>query len=205
MTKKTNLHLVHALLGVPVQECLALEHRRELVVHTLEQLLDASAVPDERHRHLEALGRDVALSAQHVVRDPLNEVGAVLVLYVLHLLLDLLHRDLAAEDGGDSEVAAVAGVAGGHHVLGIEHLLGELSDGDSTVLLRVLGGQGGIAGHEEVQTRERHYQRRSVRGNTTKLAEPNIPMLTASLRRSELSWPGKRRQVVIPDITTLTR
>ena len=29
--------------------------------------------------------------------------------------------------------------------------------------------------------------------------------LTASLRRSELSWPGKRRQQVTPDITAETR
>ena len=30
-------------------------------------------------------------------------------------------------------------------------------------------------------------------------------MLTANLRRSELSWPGKRRQVVTPDMVAETR
>ena len=30
-------------------------------------------------------------------------------------------------------------------------------------------------------------------------------MLTASLRRSLLSWPGNRRQVVTPDMTAETR
>jgi len=30
-------------------------------------------------------------------------------------------------------------------------------------------------------------------------------MLTANFRRSELSWPGKRRQVVTPDMTAETR
>ena len=30
-------------------------------------------------------------------------------------------------------------------------------------------------------------------------------MLTASLRRSQLSWPGKRRQQVVADMTAATR
>ena len=30
-------------------------------------------------------------------------------------------------------------------------------------------------------------------------------LLTASLRRSQLSWPGKRRQKVVADITAATR
>lgn len=30
-------------------------------------------------------------------------------------------------------------------------------------------------------------------------------MLTASLRRSEFSWPGNRKQVVTPDMTADTR
>lgn len=41
-------------------------------------------------------------------------------------------------------------------------------------------------------------------GGHTKI-ESHTPMLTASLRKSEFSWPGKRRQVVIPDMTMDTR
>ena len=45
-----------------------------LLRHALEHLLDGSRVADEAHRHLQALRRDVAHTALHVVRDPLDEV-----------------------------------------------------------------------------------------------------------------------------------
>ena len=45
-------------------------------------------------------------------------------------------------------------VAGGHHVLGIEHLLGELGDGEGTVLLGSSGGKWGESGHEKVESGE---------------------------------------------------
>merc|ERR1712066_787041 len=41
------LHLVHALPGVPVEERLAPEHRGELLRDPLEQLLDGSGVANE--------------------------------------------------------------------------------------------------------------------------------------------------------------
>ena len=41
-----------------------------------------------------------------------------------------------------------------HHVLGIEHLLGELWDGEGSVLLRSSGGKWGETLHEEVETWE---------------------------------------------------
>jgi len=53
-----------------------------------------------------------------------------------------------------SEVATVAGVGGGHHVLGIEHLLSEFGDGDGTELGAATGSQGSETDHEEMQTRE---------------------------------------------------
>jgi hypothetical protein len=148
------LHLIHALLGVPMQERLALEHGRELVAHALEQLLDCGRVAEERDGDLHPARRDVALRREHVVRDPLHEVGRILVLHVLHLFLDLLHRHLAAEDGGDGQVPAVPGVRGGHHVLRVEHLLSELGDGDGAVLRTAARREWREAGHEEVQTGE---------------------------------------------------
>ena len=91
------LHLVHALTGVPVKEGLAAEHGRELLGHALEHLLDGGGVADEGGRHLEALGGDVADGRLDVVRDPLDEVRGVLVLDVEHLLVDLLGGHAAAE------------------------------------------------------------------------------------------------------------
>ncbi|KAF8290533.1 hypothetical protein TcYC6_0003130 [Trypanosoma cruzi] len=72
---------------VPVQERLAAEHRRELLAHAAKHLLDAGVVADKGDGHLQALGRDVADGGLDVVRDPLNEVGRVLVLHVEHLLV----------------------------------------------------------------------------------------------------------------------
>lgn len=72
----------------------------------------------------------------------------------LELVLDLLHGDLSAVDAHDSEVAAVAGVRGSHHVLGVEHLLGELGNRDGAVRGGAARGEGREADHEEVQTGE---------------------------------------------------
>ena len=45
-------------------------------------------------------------------------------------------------------------ITGSHHVLGIEHLLGELGDGESAVLLGSTGSKWSKTGHEEVETGE---------------------------------------------------
>ena len=129
------LHLVHTLTGVPVEESLSPEHSSELLGDPLEHLLDSSGVSDEGHGHLKALGGDVADGGLDVVGDPFHEVGGVLVLDVEHLLVDFLGRHSSSEEGRGSQVATVAGVSSAHHVLGIEHLLGELGDGKSSVLL----------------------------------------------------------------------
>lgn len=57
----SELHLVHALLGVPMQEGLATEHGSELVADTLEELLDGGRVTEEGNSHLLAAGSNVTL------------------------------------------------------------------------------------------------------------------------------------------------
>merc|ERR1719161_2112752 len=148
------LHLVHTLASVPVKEGLTTEHASELLRHTLPQLLDGGRVAEEHRCHLKALWWDIAHRGLDVVGDPLNKVARVLVLDVKHLLINLLGGHAATEEGGAGEVAAVTGIGGAHHVLGIEHLLGELWHGEGTVLLGATGGKWGEASEEEVESGE---------------------------------------------------
>ena len=182
------LHLIHALAGVPMQESLATEHGSELLRDALEQFLDGGGVADEGGGHLQAAGRDVAHGGLDVVGDPFHEVAAVLVLHVLDLLLHLLHGHAAAEYGGDGEVAAVTRVAGSHHVLGVEHLLGQLGHGQGPVLLGAAGGQGSEAGHEEVETGEGDH----VDGQFTQIGV----QLTRETQTSCDARHGERDEVV---------
>jgi len=137
-----------------MQESLSSEHSSELFTDTFEQFLDGSAVSNESGRHLQSTWWDITDSSLDVVWNPFNEVGRVLVLDVEHLFINFLGGHSSSEKGGGSEVAAVSGVSGAHHVLGIEHLLGEFGDGEGSVLLGSSGGQGGETNHEEVETGE---------------------------------------------------
>merc|ERR1719265_2473007 len=150
------LHLVHSFSSVPVQESLTAEHGSEVLGHALEHLLNGSTVTGESDRHFETLWRNVADAGLDVVRNPLDEVGGVLVLHVEHLLVSLLGGHTATEKRGSSEVATVARISGAHHILGIEHLLRQLRHREGAVLLGATGGQRSEAGHEEVETRERN-------------------------------------------------
>jgi hypothetical protein len=153
----SELHLVHTLTSVPMQESLAPEHGSELVTDTLEELLDGGRVTNEGGGHLEAAGRNGAEGGLDVIGDPLNEVGGVLVLDVAHLVLDLLHGDLTTEVGRAGQVTTVAEVRSSHHVLGVEHLLGELGNGDGAEGVGATAGQRSETDHEEVETGEGNH------------------------------------------------
>ena len=54
------------------------------------------------------------------------------------------------------------GVAGRHHVLGVEHLLGQLGHRQRSVLLGAAGSEGGEPGHEEVEPGEGNHVDRQL-------------------------------------------
>jgi len=137
-----------------MEECLSSEHCSELFSDSLEHFLDGGGVTKECNCHLESLWWDIANSRLDVVWDPFHEVRRVLVLDVEHLLVNLFGGHSTSEHGGGGEISSVSWVRSAHHVLGVEHLGGELWDGEGSVLLRSSGSEWSETSHEEMESWE---------------------------------------------------
>mmetsp|Transcript_41418 Transcript_41418/g.86943 ORF Transcript_41418/g.86943 Transcript_41418/m.86943 type:complete len:447 (+) Transcript_41418:339-1679(+) len=148
------LHLVHALPGVPMQEGLTTEHDGKLLGHPLPRLLNAGGVSDEDARHLHSHGGNVADAGLEVVGNPFDKVSGIFGDHFEHLVVHLLAGHGTAEHHGARQVTSVARVGGAHHVLGVERLLGELRDAEDAEVVRALGGEGGESHEEEVEAGE---------------------------------------------------
>mmetsp|Transcript_27656 Transcript_27656/g.44136 ORF Transcript_27656/g.44136 Transcript_27656/m.44136 type:complete len:399 (-) Transcript_27656:87-1283(-) len=180
-----------------MQKGLATEHGSELLRNALEHLLDGGVVSNEGGRHLQALWWDIADGGLDIVWNPLNEVAAVLVLDVQHLLVDLLRGHTATEHGRCGQVASVTWVRGSHHILGVKHLLSQLGNSKRAVLLGPAGSQWGEANQEEVKTWERnqvHRQLTKVRVQLTR--EPQAASHTGHDSRHQVvqitkGWGGE--------------
>merc|ERR1711998_502339 len=96
----SELHLIHTLTGVPMEESLSSEHGSELLSYPLEHFLDGGGVSEESNGHLETLWWDIADGGLDVVWNPFNEVRGVLVLDVKHLLVNFFGGHSSSEHGG---------------------------------------------------------------------------------------------------------
>lgn len=99
-----------------------------------------------------------------------------------------MKHQINSQDGRAGQVAAVTEVRRGHHVLRVEHLLGQLGDGDSSEGVSATAGQRSEANHEEVETGEGHHVDR-------KLAQVRV-QLTGETQRDSDTRHDSRHQVV---------
>lgn len=94
------------------------------------------------------------------------------------------------QDGRARQVTAVAEVRSSHHVLGVEHLLGKLGDGDGTEGVSATAGQRSEADHEEVQTREGHHV-------DSKLAKIGVQLARETQRDSDAGHDSRNEVVKV--------
>ena len=137
-----------------MQESFSSEHRGELFSDSLEHFLDGSWVTNESNSHLQSLWWNITDWWLDVVWNPLNEIWWVLVLNVQHLFVDFFSWHSSSEQGWGCQISSVSWVSSAHHVLGIEHLLSEFWDGQSSILLWSSWGKWGESNHEEMESWE---------------------------------------------------
>ena len=124
----SEFHFVHTFTSVPVEESFSSEHSGELFSDSLEHFLDSGGVTQESDSHFQSFGGDIANGRFDVVGDPFNEIRRVLILDVEHLFINFFGGHSSSEKGGGSKISSVSGISSAHHVLGIEHLLGQFRD-----------------------------------------------------------------------------
>jgi len=113
LVRLLELHLVHALALVPVEEGLALVEGAELRREALEHGLERGGVGHEGGGDVGINRRYIDDGALDVVGDPLDEVLGLGGLDLLDVLVGLLRGDLATVvHGGGQELAILDGDVG---------------------------------------------------------------------------------------------
>uniref|UniRef100_A0A914KFQ9 Uncharacterized protein n=1 Tax=Meloidogyne incognita TaxID=6306 RepID=A0A914KFQ9_MELIC len=64
---------------------------------------------------------------------------------------------MSTEDGSNSQIASMAWITSSHHILGVEHLLGQFRNILSLESNRTFSCEWSKSRHEEVKSRKRHH------------------------------------------------
>jgi len=150
LTSLRELALLHALTDVPVDEGALGVHEIELVVNAGQGLGNGSGVGDHAHGTLHTgqitAGDDggglVVDAAFEAGGAPVDELHGALGLDGGDGGVDILGDDVSSEHHAARHVLAVAGIALGEHVGGLEHGVGDLGHGQLFVV-RFLGRDDG--------------------------------------------------------------
>ena len=97
--------------------------------------------------------------------DTCPQGGACIQPYIFCGRTSINSGHTASEECSGCQVTSMARISCTHHILGIKHLLSELGDCESTVLLRSTRSQRSEACHEEMQA----WERDQVHSNLAKI------------------------------------
>merc|ERR1719491_2948586 len=150
------LHLVHALALIPMQERLPLIHLRELRRNALEHALNRRRIGHERAAHLRALRRNSDDARLDVVRDPRHEVILHLGLDLGDLVIHLLRGDVAAVSARRRQIFAILALYVRQEIARRPHLIRDFLHRQLHFAALIGREQRRLREQEKVQARERH-------------------------------------------------
>jgi len=164
LTGLGELTLLHALSDVPVDEGSLGVHEIELVVDSGQGLSDGSGVGNHAHSALDTsqvtAGNDcgglVVDAALEAGGAPVDELNGPLGLDGGNSRVDILGDDVSSEHHAAGHVLAVAGVALGEHVGGLEDGVSDLRNRELLVVSLLSRDDGGVRGKHKVDSGVRH-------------------------------------------------
>ena len=147
-------HLIHTFTCVPMKKCFSSEHGCELFTDSFKHFLNCCRVTDESNGHFKTFRWNITNRRFNVIRNPLNEIRGVFVLNIKHLFIYFFRWHSTSEHSGCSKISSMSWVRSTHHILGVEHLLGEFWYCEGSIDLRSSGCKWSETSHEKFESRE---------------------------------------------------
>ena len=184
----SELHFLHPLVHVPVQEGLPSEHCWEVVVHDLKKLLHRGGIGQIGPMDIEAFRRDITNRRMNVPWypiSPINKVWGIPVLNAENLLIYFLGRHPSPKQESTGYVSTMEGIGPAHPVLPLKQFSGHISQGKRSELNWLRLDKGTIPAMKKC---------RFGKGME----------LTHTFLRLVFSWPGNLVEAVIPHMAVET-